>query len=324
MLVQLIFFSLILIVSSSVLRYSDSSINENNNLVNDNGEENEDLIIKRYQLAKDQKHGFIYDPDFYTTEIKRDTIYPLTRVDFERGSFLSEDDIIGNDSVLYSSDYYEGDIVEDLRERNAVLEASNTWPNGRIPYVLSRKFSERDRAVIARAMATYHNSTCVKFEARTNDDSDYIYIYPGLGCASLVGKVGRMQPVLLGRGCVYSGIVEHELMHATGFWHEQSRADRDSFVKINWDNIERGMEYNFAKLSLREITHLGEPYDYNSVMHYGSHAFAKGFGATISPLKDGVSIGQRRGLSETDIKKINKLYKCNDEKRVSKKSKRKG
>lgn len=193
-------------------------------------------------------------------------------------------------------------------------------------------------------MATYHNSTCVKFEARTNDDLDYIYIYPGLGCASLVGKVGRMQPVLLGRGCVYSGIVEHELMHATGFWHEQSRADRDSFVKINWDNIERGkentkqpnrlstnqlivssgMEYNFAKLSLREITHLGEPYDYNSVMHYGSHAFAKGFGATISPLKDGVSIGQRRGLSETDIKKINKLYKCNDEKRVSKKSKRKG
>lgn len=212
------------------------------------------------------------------------------------------------------------------------MEGSNVWPKGRIPYVLSRKFSERDRAVIARAMATYHNSTCIKFEPRTNDDTDYIYIYPGLGCASLVGRVGRMQPVLLGRGCVYSGIVEHELMHATGFWHEQSRADRDSYVKINWDNIERGkqmkkkkdcwlrlkillflsgMEYNFAKLSLREITHLGEPYDYGSVMHYGSHAFAKGFGATISPLKDGVTIGQRRGLSATDITKINKLYKCN-------------
>uniref|UniRef100_T1KWG6 Metalloendopeptidase n=2 Tax=Tetranychus urticae TaxID=32264 RepID=T1KWG6_TETUR len=309
MFMYLFCFSLVLIASARVIRYSDG--NFENDLVNDNSADNEDLIIKRYQLARDQKHGFIYDPEFYSNEIKQDTIYPLTDADFEKGSILSEHDIVGNDSILYSSEYFEGDIVEDLSERNAVLEGSNVWPKGRIPYVLSRKFSERDRAVIARAMATYHNSTCIKFEPRTNDDTDYIYIYPGLGCASLVGRVGRMQPVLLGRGCVYSGIVEHELMHATGFWHEQSRADRDSYVKINWDNIERGMEYNFAKLSLREITHLGEPYDYGSVMHYGSHAFAKGFGATISPLKDGVTIGQRRGLSATDITKINKLYKCN-------------
>ena len=81
--------------------------------------------------------------------------------------------------------------------------------------------------------------------------------------------------VSLGTGCVYTGIVIHELMHATGFWHEQSRADRDQHITINWNNIQSGMEFNFLKYDLNKIDHLGAKYDTCSVMHYGSTAFAR-------------------------------------------------
>lgn len=63
-------------------------------------------------------------------------------------------------------------------------------------------------------------------------------------CFSSVGnrRVGK-QRLSIGNGCDRIATIEHEFLHALGFWHEQSRADRDDYVTIMWDRISEGIEF---------------------------------------------------------------------------------
>lgn len=74
-------------------------------------------------------------------------------------------------------------------------------------------------------------------------------------CWSYVGDDRTGQNVSIGARCDTKAIVEHELLHALGFYHEQSRSDRDDYVNIWWDQIEEGESqsvlnklYNFNSL----------------------------------------------------------------------------
>ncbi|KAG5263490.1 hypothetical protein AALO_G00265410 [Alosa alosa] len=87
-----------------------------------------------------------------------------------------------------------------------------------------------------------------------------------------------------------------------------NRSDRDQYVIINWENIDSQMVYNFQKQSTNNLNTL---YDYSSVMHYGSTAFSTNGRETITPIPNpNVQIGQRQGMSTTDILRIKKLYGC--------------
>lgn len=57
-----------------------------------------------------------------------------------------------------------------------------------------------------------------------------------------MGRAGGMQVVSLDPACLQKGkgVALHELMHVVGFWHEHSRADRDKYIKISWNNILTG------------------------------------------------------------------------------------
>ena len=69
-------------------------------------------------------------------------------------------------------------------------------------------------------------------------------------CQSDIGKKSRgKQLVGLGNRCLEKGIVMHELLHTLGFFHEQSRADRDNYVNIHRDNIKAGEMQNTTHIT---------------------------------------------------------------------------
>ena len=65
----------------------------------------------------------------------------------------------------------------------------------------------------------------------------------------------------------------HELLHATGIYHEQSRPDRDKFVEIHENCISNGEEHNFYKHSTSHT--YGLEYNPKSIMHYRKTAFSR-------------------------------------------------
>ncbi|XP_052830588.1 meprin A subunit beta-like [Octopus bimaculoides] len=103
----------------------------------------------------------------------------------------------------------------------------------------------------------------------------------------------------------------HELLHMLGLPHEQSRPDRDEFIEINTTNIKQNRRSNFQKINPSSFNTLNLPYDYNSIMHYQQNAFAidRRYSTIITKVK-GVRIGQRIGMSQLDIIKIQRLYGC--------------
>ncbi len=143
--------------------------------------------------------------------------------------------------------YFEGDILTPREKvgRNGIAHPAYRWTDATIPYIISGTFSQQEKKQLERAFKEYHTKTCVKFVPRTSQ-ADYISITNGkTGCWSSVGRVGGRQVVNLQTPyCVSSfGTVLHELYHAAGFEHEQSREDRDEWVKIKWEKIPDGEEF---------------------------------------------------------------------------------
>ncbi|KAG8288533.1 hypothetical protein J6590_016657 [Homalodisca vitripennis] len=208
----------------------------------------------------------------------------------------------------------EGDIMEphsEMSERNAAIDETLRWPDGEVPYHISSDFDENEKSIIRGAMDEYHDKSCIRFRPFKRGDPDYITIRGDApGCWSYVGRRSGGQVVNLQGRCVQHGVALHELLHALGFYHQQSASDRDDFVKIHWQNIRPRTRSNFKKYSSFRVTDYGVPYDYGSIMHYSSHAFSRNGKPTITPLQTGASIGQRFGLSDADTKKLNVMYGC--------------
>ncbi|XP_038611222.1 tolloid-like protein 1 [Tachyglossus aculeatus] len=200
--------------------------------------------------------------------------------------------------------------------RAATSRTERIWPGGVIPYVIGGNFTGSQRAMFKQAMRHWEKHTCVTFIERSDEESYIVFTYRPCGCCSYVGRRGNgPQAISIGKNCDKFGIVVHELGHVIGFWHEHTRPDRDDHVTIIRENIQPGQEYNFLKMEPGEVNSLGEPYDFDSIMHYARNTFSRGmFLDTILPSRDdnGIrpAIGQRTRLSKGDIAQARKLYRC--------------
>lgn len=207
------------------------------------------------------------------------------------------------------------------RQRALNIQTNSRWKDRSsdvvvIPYSISSVYTTDEQNSIKAAINDLsERSGVVKFITRTNQRA-YIRVVSTIPnqCFSRIGKSrqGIYQNLNLGRnGCLEFGVIQHEFIHALGFGHEQSRPDRDSFVRIQLENIENRdkFQHNFFKATGTSV--LGSPYEYGSVMHYGPTDFGSGNLQTIVALRSGGNaMGQRIRATDTDIKKLRLLYQC--------------
>jgi len=220
------------------------------------------------------------------------------------------------------------DVAGGSGGRQGWVAAGRPWTGAVVSYCVAADVSARVRRLWEVARQQISRAVpCISFrevgnsggwdsasaESRAACDSSpaiFVRSRPGDGCFSYVGQTGLTSQALqlAEPGCASLGTVLHELGHALGMAHEQERPDRNRYVTIRWQNIQRGRESNF---DLERNAYTGQPYDYYSVMHYGRTAFSANGRPTISTpggQYDAV-IGQDVGLSQADADQLAAMYR---------------
>lgn len=212
--------------------------------------------------------------------------------------------IVRGDIILTpeQDEYYFG------KGRTGLLQTNYRW-EGNVVYYAFTDQNEDQKRVVREALADMEQKLCLRFVERTNEPN-YIYITRNEpGCWSYVGRIGGAQQMNLDlEGCYQQVVVQHEFIHALGFFHMQSASDRDNYLIIHWDNIIPGYEHNFDKVNEQSTYQFGEPYDYFSIMHYPGDAFSRNGYATMEARDPDVRLDYRWDMTETDISRIRNMY----------------
>ncbi|KAB1261381.1 Meprin A subunit alpha [Camelus dromedarius] len=246
------------------------------------------------------------------------------------GDFDEQKDI-SEINLAAGLDLFQGDILlrslekEEAREtavqsllplflqnsRNGLRDPNTRWKFP-IPYILADNLALNAKGAILYAFEMFRLKSCVDFKPYEGESS-YIIFQKFDGCWSEVGNLHVGQNLSIGEGCDYKAIIEHEILHALGFYHEQSRTDRDDYVNIWWDEILPGYQHNFNTYTDNIITDLNTPYDYESLMHYQPFSFNKNDSIPTITAKIpefNSIIGQRLDFSAVDLERLNRMYNC--------------
>ena len=187
------------------------------------------------------------------------------------------------------------------------LPKPKLWPQGQIPHMIESTLSVK--AELKAAIQELKDRTGIKFVSAYKAKDFVSFRSHKEHCLSSVGRVDGEQEVWLGPQCK-KGEIFHALMHVLGFFHEQSRTDRDEYLTIFWSNLGQENWEQFKKIPSEFHNLLGSEFDFNSIMLYPPDAFAQDPNlATMAKLNGDLYTGNREELSPLDVMKISELYR---------------
>nr|XP_043068019.1 astacin-like metalloprotease toxin 5 [Drosophila bipectinata] len=222
-------------------------------------------------------------------------------------------------SEAKSNDYYCSVVDSDIgHTRNAVMDGK-VWPSTSLTYTIDPSFSEEEVTTVDEALKTINECSClefVKFPQLGLYDQPNVRYVPSDSSSSIVGYSNKT-PHLIYLSKDHRSDTEtilHETFHMLGLFHEHTRHDRDNYVVIEEENVDR-WEINKGNFeSRRDTRSLNVGYNYNSIMHYPKNAFSRNGATTIYALENGVKVERDFGSKKpalSDWKKISRLYNCN-------------
>ena len=183
------------------------------------------------------------------------------------------------------------------------------WPNNTVYYQTPINLTPRTLTCVVEALTHWRNNSILSFQPRTNQ-KDYIEFINGDGCWSYVGRRGGKQQISIDKDWAETGEAIHEIGHAVGLEHEQSKQNRNDFIIVNTANIKPKERVNFERMTNHYLQ--SNIFDYGSIMLYSSRCsddIAIDDKVPVMTRKNGTEwIAQRNGLSALDIEIVYMLY----------------